>query len=447
MLNITEKKLENSTVELTINVPVDLVEEAYRRAFEKIRNKVTIDGFRKGKAPIPLVEAKFREEADREAAEMLAKDMSLEAIKEKNLSPITFPRFSFERIAREEPFTFTAIFEVAPTVELGQYTGISAEEPTCTITEQDVADEIDTLREIHAELHPKGEDAVVEKGDLATILVCSLDGVSQDESDPGEYKHYKIVVGKSRDESALDNFIVGMKIGEQKKVEVRYPADYRISNLAGRTAAYDVVVEDLKTIELPPLDDEFAKKLGYENLDDFKQKTREQLERYVADKSMGEAKSQILRTIVESSSFDIPESMVLNQMRELFQRLEERLGYQAETLEEFASKFGLDSRSFIDKIREQARDTLKTTLAIDAIAKKESFTVEEDAYRHAVERLAERNRISAEEMEKIITERDVKETIERGILVDRVMDFIYEKGHVKKAKPVTLKEFMRKNNE
>jgi len=447
MLNITEKKLENSTVELTIDVPVNLVEEAYRRAFEKIRNNVTIDGFRKGKAPISLIEARFRKEADREAAEMLAKDMSLEAIKEKNLSPITFPRFSFERIAREEPFTFTTIFEVAPTVDLGQYTGITVEEPTCTITEQDVADEISTMREIHAELHPKGEDAVVAKGDLVTILVRSLDGVSQDETDPGDYKQYKIIVGKSQDESALDNFIVGMKIGEQKKVDVRYPADYRISNLAGRTVAYDVVVEDLKTIELPPLNDEFAQKLGYENLDAFKEKTREELERYVADKSIGEVKSRILRAIVESSSFDIPESMVLDQMRDIYQRLEERVGYQAETIEEFALTFGLEPQSFIDRMREQARDTLKTTLAIDAIAKKESFTVDEEAYRRAVEKLAERNHMSVEDMEKIIAERDVKESIERGILIDRVMDFIYEKSHVKKAKPVTLKEFMGKNKE
>src|SRR3990172_9917834 len=125
MLNITEKKLENATMELQINVPVEKVESEYQVVFNKLKNFVKIDGFRKGKAPLNMVEARFRKEADQEVAENLLKSVFLEAVEEKKLTPIAYPRYQFDTISREQAFSFKAIFEIPPTVELGKYKGLS----------------------------------------------------------------------------------------------------------------------------------------------------------------------------------------------------------------------------------------------------------------------------------------------------------------------------------
>ena len=121
-------------------------------------------------------------------------------------------------------------------------------------------------------------------------------------------------MGRSKDESALDKYIIGMKAGEEKEVDVKYPKDYQIADLAGQKVTYQVVIIEISSMELPPVDDEFAKKLGYETAEEFRTKTAEYLEKYVNERTKGDAKAQILRQIVDDSKFDIPESMILSEM-------------------------------------------------------------------------------------------------------------------------------------
>ena len=178
MLNITEKKLENATMELQISVPVEKVELEYKAVFDKFKNHVKIDGFRKGKAPLNMVEARFRKEADQEVAENLLKSVFLEAVQEKQYTPIAYPRYEFEKISREEPFMFKAVFEVPPTVELGKYQGLAADEQVCEISDSDVEAEITAMRERMAKIDKKEEDALVQNGDLVKIKVKRVDDVA-----------------------------------------------------------------------------------------------------------------------------------------------------------------------------------------------------------------------------------------------------------------------------
>ena len=443
MLNITEKKLENATMELQIDVPVEKVESEYQAVFNKLKNFVKIDGFRKGKAPLNMVEARFRKEADQEVAENLLKSVFLEAVEEKQLTPIAYPRYQFDTISRDQAFSFKAIFEIPPTVELGKYKGISADEQVCAVNDDNVQAEIDAIRERFAKIDKKDDDARIQNGDLAKIKVKRIDDVEASEHDKVEFKEYQIVVGRSKDESALDKYIIGMKVNEEKEVDVKYPKDYYLSDLAGQKVKYHVVISELNSMELPELNDEFVKKLGHETVDQFRSKTKEYLEKYVTEKTKGDAKAQILKQIVEDSKCDLPESMILNEMHRLFKRTCENVGYSSDNMEEFASIMGIDPDAFKGKLREEATQTIKTTLALSEIAKNEEMKVDENKYKEVIENISRRNNKTVEEIEKIIAENDTRDNIETELLLDGAMDFIYDNAKIKKLKPVTFEEFAK----
>ncbi len=443
MLNITEKKLENATMELQISVPVEKVELEYKAVFDKFKNFVKIDGFRKGKAPLNMVEARYQKEADQEVAENLLKSVFLEAVQEKQYTPIAYPRYEFDRISRQEPFSFKATFEVPPTVELGKYKGLSADEQVCEIVDDDVQSEITAMRERMAKIEKKEDGALVQNGDMVKIKVKRVDDVAASERDSVEFKEYQIVVGRSKDESALDKHVAGMKVNEEKEVEVKYPKDYYLTDLAGQKVKYLVVVTEIDSMELPALDGEFAKKMGYETIEEYQAKTREYLDKYITEKTKGDAKAQILKQIVEDSTYDLPESMIQNEMNRLFKRTCESVGYYSDNLDEFASMMGIEPDAFRSKLHEEATQTIKTTLALSEIARKEEMKVDENRYKEVVENIAKRNNKTVEEIEKIITENDSRDNIETELLLDGAMEFIYENAKVKKLKPISFEEFAR----
>ncbi len=442
-MNISEKKLENATMELQIEVPADKVDAEYVTVFENLQKKVKIDGFRKGKAPLNLVESRFIDEADKEVVEGLVRKMFLEAVTEKQYTPIAQPHYSVERqVKRGEPFSFSVHFEVPPTVVLGKYRDIAAEERSVTIKESDVADEITAIRERDAKISKK-ESGSVQNGDYVKIKVKRLDDPKQDKETPPSYKDYSIIVGKSKDSSSLDKYIVGMSIGEEREVDVKYPKDYSIKDLAGQKVTYQVRIEELSDFELPPLDDDYVKKHNFSSVQEMKEKITENINKYVAEKTRGEVKADILRKIVESSTYDIPESMIQTEMVNLFRKMQERFGYQIDSIEKFASIFGIDKDEFVNKLRSESSQSIQTSLALHEIAKAESITVSEERIAEVVRAIAERNNKTDEEVLQLLDQNEGRSRVENELIMDQTMDFIYDHAKVKKLKSISYEEFMK----
>ncbi|MCP4130335.1 MAG: trigger factor [bacterium] len=446
-MNITEKKLENATVELQIEVPVEKVEIEYKAVFDKIKQNVKIDGFRKGKAPVQMVETHYREYADQDVAENLVRSAFLDAITEKQLTPIAEPQYEFDVIKRDELFSFKAVFEIPPTVELGNYKSIAAEEKSCVVTEEEVMSEVDTVRERHADLTEKGEGALLEEGNLTKIMVKRTDdGAEVSEDGTADFKDYSIVIGKSKDKYALDKHLVGMKVGEEKEVDVKYPRDYTIKDLAGQKVSYLVRIEKIEDMKLPELDDEFAKKVEYESKDDMIVKTREYIEKYVLEKTRGDAKALIIKEIVENSTYDIPATMVKSEMKSMLRRRLQEMGFPPENMEHFESQLDDDNSDFPADFKEQLRgdadNSIKTTLTLAEIAKNEELSVPEEKFKEVVERIAKRGGQTPEEVEKLIADNNTRENIEHELILDESMDFVYENGKIKKLKPIPLEELL-----
>lgn len=441
---LSEKKHDNAVVELEIEIPIERVEIEYKAVFHKLQKNAKIDGFRQGKAPIQLVETKYKDHAGEEVADNLARSTFYDAVEKKELAPIVEPRISYDGITREEPFRYKAVFEVMPTIELGEYTSVESDEKTCKVTDDDVAAEIDTVRERYATMNViEDAGAAVSKGNLVKFNLKRIDNVSKDEAAHLDFKEYSIIVGKSKDEFTLDKHITGMKKGEEKTITIKYPADYYVKDFAGQEVTYVVVINQIENVDLPAIDDQFAKKAGYETADEMKTKTRDYLEKYVTDRISTEVKNNLINKIVESSKFDIPESMVLNEMYSIFKKTQQRVGYNAESIEQFAMVLGIDPEEYRIKLKEDAQKSIKNTLVLSEIAKKEDIKADEDKYKEIITNISVQMGKTVEEIEEMIEQNQSRANIENDIILDKAMDIIHGKAKIKKLPEVSLEEFLK----
>jgi trigger factor len=443
-VNIQEKKLENSRMEITVEVPAEFIEQEYEKVFVKIQKTAKIDGFRPGKAPLAMVKTKFADRADGDVVENVVKESYFAAVKEKNLSPISYPAFDFDKLERGRSFTFKAAFDVPPTLTLGNYTGIDVEERVCEITDLDVNEEIESLREQHAVMSKKDDGKAAEKGDVVKIKIRRIDNVAPEAVDSLDWRDVTVLAGQRSESYEFDSYVIGMNVGDEKTVTMTYPEDYQYKSVAGQTQTYTIKAEEIQNRELPALDDEFVKDLGtYESVADMKIKIRENLEKMVSQKGRGEAKSEILKKIVEGSTFDIPGSMIEEETQAIFNRLCQRLGYQAESIDQIAPFFGLKGDDLKVKLAEEAGQSVRTSLAVNEITKKEAFKVTEEQYAKAVKEMSVSMNRSEEELRTMIEKSDARSRIESEIVYDSAIDFLYEKSNIRKLAPVSLKEFAK----
>ncbi|MDY6968248.1 MAG: trigger factor [Spirochaetota bacterium] len=446
-MNLVEKKLENATVELEITVPEDTIEIEYKSVFNKIRSSAKLNGFRKGKAPIDLIERKYHEYADKEVLENIAKSSYLDAIKEKELEPINIPEFDIDKnIVRGEPFKFKVKIELAPTVELGEYKGLSIEELPCKVVEEDINNEIDSLRKNNANYLKKDTDKPVTDGDYIKLKIKRIDNIEVNERDNVEFTEIPFTVGERTNEFSFDKHVLGMKENEEKEIEIKYPKDFQEQKIAGQNIKYLIKVSEINVIELPELDDEFAKDIGeFSSLEDLRENIQEDIQKFVDSKSKSRTQGELIKQIIEKSKFDIPPSMVKSEMQAIFDRIQQRVGLQGVDIEKYTSMMKIDKDEFDKKLNEEALSNIKTTLSLTEIAKKEELKFSEEKYNKTIEGIAQKSNKSIEEIEEYASQSGMRENIELELLLDKALNLVYDNATIKKLKPVLMNDFLKEN--
>ncbi|MDY6935578.1 MAG: trigger factor [Spirochaetota bacterium] len=442
-MEIVEKKLENARMELEIEVPIDRIEKEYRSVFNKLRSDSKINGFRKGKAPLELIENKYKSVADREVNEKVVKTAYIDAIKEKELTPIGVPEFHYERIDRGRPFLFKATFEITPSVDLGEYKGFTVEKMDSLIEEGDIKTEIEALRKRNAKFSKKEEDEPVLMGDHVKISIKRIDNVEEHEIGNMEFKEFTFVVGENSDEYTFDNYITGMKVNEEKEIEIEYPVDYEVPGIAGQKLKYLAKINEINKIALPELDDEFAKDIGdYSSLEELSSTIKENLEIYIRENAKNKVKDELLNKIIENSTFDLPISMVKREMEAIFMRIRERYGFQGKSISEFASEMKMNEEEFAEQLREEALYSIKSTLVLSEVARREELKISEDRYKEIYENIAKRTNTKIDDIEKLYNEGGARKNIESELLMSDAMDLIYDNAIIQKKEAVPFAEFI-----
>ncbi len=367
---------------IEVEIPVDEVDKARERVTNSIRQRVRLPGFRPGKAPATLIQSRFESDIRSEVLEILLPESFRSKTKEAGLAVVGTPNISELKFEPGEPIRYKAEFEVAPEVEVGEYRGlpVSYEEPT--VTDEEVNERVEQMRERKADfinLDPRP----VEEGDYVLCRMRSLDGVAE----PIDQEVQLFIGGETLPEFRAA--LVGASPDETREVEVTYPADYD-PKLAGKTVKFELTPKTVRKKELPALDDEFAKDMGdFQNLEELKETVRKAIFNEKQTAAQNKAKEQLIDRLVDAHPFAVPEAYVDRQIENnVRSQISEIMGSRDVDL----SKLNLDWKSIKEKQRDQAVRNVRASLLLDKISDREGIRATKDEVDREVHLMARQAR-------------------------------------------------------
>ena len=434
---------EKSTIKITITFDKAEWDEANQKAYMQTRGRYAVNGFRKGKAPKHVIELNYGKAVFYEdALNNLYSDHYYNILeKEKdNYTVVGQPELSVEDIS-ENGAVLVAVAPVKPEVKLGDYKGIKIAKAEYTVKDADVDAEIERLRQRNARM-VETADRAAEEGDTATIdFSGSIDGVK---FDGGTSENYPLVLGSGSFIPGFEEQVVGMKVGEEKDVNVRFPDDYQAEELKGKDAVFAVKLNKLEKKELPEVNDEFIKDAaGAESVEAYRKETRERLEKQAKEKGDAETENNIVRAVTANAEVEIPDAMIENQIDTMVRNAEYRLGmqYGGLKLQDYLKYMGSNMEDFRNGYRAQAADNVKAQLVIDAIVRAENIKAEDAEVEAKLEELAKAAGKSLEEYKKDVTDSQ-REYLANDIVVNKLFDFLKENNDlaVAEEKPADAQE-------
>lgn len=416
---------EISTVKksLTIEVPEEVVTKELSSAYTDLNQRVRIPGFRPGKAPRSLLEQRYAATVEEDVIRRLVPDYYQRAIKETGLRPVELPTIEKIEMKKNAPLSFTAMVEIAPPISLGAYTGLKAEKPKMEVTNLEVDKALESLQEQHAQLTacPEGHQ-IAEKDFVVIDFQGTMDGRPLE---GGSRENQPVQIGSNTMIPGFEEQLINHLRGDRVTVRTSFPKDYPKAELAGRPVEFEVTIREVKQKVTPALDDEFAKDVGpFKTLDELKARLRDDLTARFKMEQERAVKSALLKQLTEAHSFEVPASLVEQELREAIARLEQRLP-KGVTLEQAK----IDPEAVRKEIRPSAEEKVKGRLILAAIADREKLTVSKEELDAALARTAQELKLSSEDVKRLILTQDGHlDVFKDRLLEDKTLDWVVSKA-------------------
>jgi trigger factor len=396
------EKLEGNRGVLTVEVEAAEVNKGLDAAFQKVVKKVNVPGFRKGKMPRALFEKRFGVESlYQDALDILLPEAYASAIVETGIEPVDRPEIDIEKMEKGQNLIFKATVIVKPEVKLGEYKGLEVEAFDATVSDEEVEKEITALQERQAELVVK-EEGTAANGDTVVIdFEGFVDGVA---FEGGKAENYSLELGSNSFIPGFEEQLVGTATGESKDVEVSFPEEYHATELAGKPAVFKVTLHEIKTKELPALDDEFAKDVDeeVESLDALKEKIKNRL---VEDKNH-QAEHHVRDAVVEAAAnnaeVEVPEVMVETEIDRMMNEFEQRLQMQGMNIDLYFQFSGQTEADLRGQMKEEAANRVRVNLTLEAIAKAENIEATDADVEQELEKMAGMYNMSVENIKQAL---------------------------------------------
>ena len=428
----TCEKIEKSRVALTIEVSADEFEAAIEKAYVKMRKNINIQGFRPGKAPRKMIEKMYGVEVFFEEAINIAFPDAYEAaLKEKELQVVGYPEVDMLGECTKEGFTFTAIVPVYPEVTLGEYKGLSAIKGEVKVTEEDVANRLNSLAERQTRLVSVDREAKL--GDTAVIdFEGFLNGVP---FDGGKGQNHNLELGSGSFVPGFEDQVIGMKAGEEKDIDITFPEQYT-PELAGKAVVFKVKVNEVKEKEIPTLDDEFAKDVSeFDTLDELKadleKKIAEELEK-AAEQGFQDA---LMEQVAENLTVEIPDAMIETQAKQFIENFKMQLAQQGIPYEEYLKMTGTEEAKLLEEAKEPAQRQVRMDLAMAAIIKAENITATDEEVEAEYQHMAEQYSMDIEMVKKYLTDDQVRDEL----ISRKAIEVVTSSAKAKKPRKTTKK--------
>ncbi len=421
-MSLQVEKLEGNMAKLTIEASAEDFEKAMETAYQKNKSKLSIPGFRKGKAPRKMIEQMYGKEVFYEdAANALIPSAYAKAVDECEEEIVSQPIIDVVQAEAGKPFIFTAEVALKPEVTLGTYKGVEVQAADVTVTDEDVDAAIERERENNARTITV-EDRAVEDGDMIVLdFEGFVDGVA---FEGGKGENYPLTIGSKTFIPGFEDQLVGAELNKEVDVNVTFPEDYQAADLAGKAAVFKCTVKEIKEKQLPELDDEFASEVSeFDTLAEYKEDVKKNLVERKEAEAKNEKEEKVIDAIIADAKMDIPAAMVMTQQRQMAEDFAQRLQMQGLSIDQYFQFTGLTRETFLDQMKPQAEKRIQTRLVLEAVAAAEKMEATEEEYKDEIKKMAEAYQMEVEKIEEMIGDYEEK-AIKSDICIKKAVDFV-----------------------
>ncbi len=435
-MTVSVEKLDKVKAELTITVPADVFGEAMKKAFKEMAPKIKIPGFRPGKVPMNVVEKMYGPELFyEEAANILIMPQYVDAVREAVeadpfFQPIARPDFDIVQIEKGKEFIFKAVVDTKQKVELGQYKGLEIQEIDGEVSDKEIDQYIDSIRDKQAEVKTiTDEDSALQTGDTATIdFVGKKDGVP---FAGGSAEGYDLVIGSKSFIPGFEEQMEGMKIDEVRNIELSFPEDYYVSDLAGQPVVFEVTLHGIKRKTLPELNDEFVKDVSnFETVDAYKEDIKNMLTEEKAAEIKNRYKADVAVKVTEQTDVVAPESQVKAEAENFMNDIRFQMSQQGINLEDYVKLTNGNMEDIEKECNARAESFVKQQIVFEAIAEAEGLEVSDEELEAEYNKMADMYKQPVETIKEVFNMRGQVGLIKRNLLLEKVSEFLLENAKI-----------------
>ena len=422
-----EKTEKANEVKLEITIEAEKFENAMKKVYFQNAKYFNIPGFRKGKAPMNIVEKYYGAQIFYEDAfNDVATESYDEALKENKIEAVSRPQVEIKQMEKGKDVIFTAVVQTKPEVELGKYKGIELKKIEHNVEDKDIEHELGHMQEHNSRLITV-EDRPLEKGDIATIdFEGFVDGVA---FEGGKAEGHELEIGSGAFIPGFEDQLIGMEIDSDKEIKVTFPKEYFSKDLAGKEAMFKVKLHEIKKKELPKLDDEFAKDVSeFDTLKELKEDIKAKMEKENEQKVKYETQEAAIKAVCEKVKVDIPSGMIEMEVENMINDIAQRLSYQGLKLDQYLKMVGKTEEELKKEYEPQAIEAIKSRLTLEAIIKAEKLEATEEEINAKLEEMA---KSYGKKVEEIKDNENLNKYIKEGIESEKAIEFIVKNAKIK----------------
>ena len=425
-MSLQVEKMEKNMAKLTIEVSAEELDKAMQNAYLKARGKISIPGFRKGKAPRKMIEQMYGKGIFLEdAVNALIPEHYSKALEECDLEIVSQPEIDVTQAEPGKAFIFTAEVAVKPEVTLGEYKGVEVPKSETEVTDEDIDAEIKKEQEKNSRTVTV-EDRGAENGDITTIdFEGFVDGVA---FEGGKGTDYPLTLGSGSFIPGFEDQLVGAKAGDHVEVNVTFPEEYQAAELAGKAAVFQCDVKKVETKELPELDDDFAQDVSeFDTLAEYREDVKKNLTEKKEKEARAAKENAAVDKAIENAEMEIPDAMLNTQVRQMMNDFASRMQSQGLTMEQYFQFTGMTAEKMQEEMKPQALKRIQTRLVLEKIAETENIEVSEDEVNEEISKMAEMYKMEADKLKELLGDREL-EQMKKDMAVQKAVTLVADEA-------------------
>ncbi|UCG20017.1 MAG: trigger factor [Deltaproteobacteria bacterium] len=424
-MKVSVEPINQITSRIHVELPEEAVSRQLKKAYNRLNRSAKVRGFRPGKVPLTILKRHYGDQVNQEVGLELVNDTLMAALEQTEMEVVSQSDLDRKPLQEGEPFHYSFLVELKPQVHAQDYKNIPAKRPPVDVSDEEVAAELALRRQTNFHLKSIGEPRPIQQGDHAVLdFKTFADGKPVPD---GEAQGFHLEVGSNRFNPEFENKLLGASKGEEREIQVAFPADYGNKNLAGKNVTFQVAVKDIKEKVLPELNDEFAKGLGeFESLEDLRSAVRQELKSSKTKRIDDEIWVQISDELIKRNPFEVPKSMVEQELQRMLDTIRYRLSSQNLTLEQA----GMDEDTFRERNRELAEKRVRTSILLEKISHQESLEISDEELDQSLHSTAEKMNQPYDKVRDFYLRSNMMDSYKHQLLEDKVINYLRDQADI-----------------